>query len=234
MSWFKIDDKFHSHPKVMQAGNAAIGLWTRCASYAAANLTDGFIPHAIASLYGTKPQRNALVSSRLWVPVDGGYQMHDYTDMNPTREQVLAQRKATAERVTRWRSNGVTNTVTNGVTHDDVTALVTPPPTRPDPTRSTYSHRDTSTTSTGVRAAAVDIYAKADMAKRSVTDIRNARSYQRTIARNALAEHGQAIADYLESYPAATAVDVAVEVLGIDPYDARCAWAELHPGDEAS
>lgn len=50
----------------------------------------------------------------------------------------------------------------------------------------------------------------------------------------AMAEHGQAIADYLESYPAATAVDVAVEVLGIDPYDARCAWAELHPGDEAS
>ena len=34
MAWFKIDDYFYDHPKVLECSTAAIGLWTLAASYA--------------------------------------------------------------------------------------------------------------------------------------------------------------------------------------------------------
>lgn len=225
MSWFKVDDKFHSHPKAIEAGNAALGLWVRCGSWAADQLTDGFIPHAIASQYGTKPQRIALVSSGFWLPVDGGYQMHNYNLRNPTKDQVLSQRKAAAERIQRWRGNAASNAVTPPVTGDDVTPLVTPPPTRPDPTRSTSSKSTTSTTSTGVPgvvvAEAVAIYVEADVQSRSVTAIQNAASYREVTANNCYARRGAEIAAYLERRPDATAHDIATVVLGVDEFTAR-------------
>ena len=35
MPWFIVDDSAHSHPKLIKAGNSAVGLWMRCGSYAA-------------------------------------------------------------------------------------------------------------------------------------------------------------------------------------------------------
>ena len=53
MPWFKVDDGFYDHPKVLEAGNAAVGLWLRCATWSARQLTDGHVPAAIARGYGT-------------------------------------------------------------------------------------------------------------------------------------------------------------------------------------
>src|SRR3954470_3028448 len=66
MPWFRIDDKAHSHPKLIKAGNAALGLWLRCGAYAAQHLTDGIVPGVVAELYGTKPQATKLVKAGLW------------------------------------------------------------------------------------------------------------------------------------------------------------------------
>jgi hypothetical protein len=134
MPWFKVDDGFHDHPKVLTAGNAAIGLWTRCGSYASKQSTNGFIPNAIAHAYGTKTVIEKLVGSGLWIRVDGGYQMHDFLDYNPTADQVKADRRAAAERQAKWRESRRESRRDNPVTsrresHD-------PDPTRPDPTPS--------------------------------------------------------------------------------------------------
>ena len=158
MTWFKVDDGLHCHPKAMAAGTPALGLWVRCGSYAAQHLTEGFIPRGIAEMYGTKQMAKALVDSGLWREAESGYQMHDWLDRNPTRDDVEAQREAAAERQRRARERARESrrdaSVTNAVTHAPVTQLgVTVPPTRPDPTRksqtpSVSAPRQAATTST--------------------------------------------------------------------------------------
>jgi hypothetical protein len=103
VTWFKVDDSFHSHPKILKAGNAAVGLWVRCGSYCAEHLTDGHVSKDIVELYGTETQTSRLEVAGLWVPEDGGWAMHDYTFYNPTSARVVDQRKATAERQRRAR-----------------------------------------------------------------------------------------------------------------------------------
>lgn len=226
MTWVRIDDSFYSHPKVVAAGNAAVGLWIRAASWSAQHLTDGFIPDDIARALGKSCSRVAVSNAGLWRATTGGYQITDWLDYNPSREKVLAQRKANAERVKRWRErqdgNGVTNSVRNGE--------VTPPPSRPLPKPRVLA--TTTTTSTGVPAvvaAVLNLYAEADLAARSVTRIRDRASYKRTVLANGLAVHADAISAHLDAHPEATPVDVAVHVLGLDRATALRAWRTLHP-----
>ena len=40
MVWFLVDDNVTFHKKVMDAGNAAFGAWTRAGAWSAANLTN--------------------------------------------------------------------------------------------------------------------------------------------------------------------------------------------------
>ena len=124
MAWFKLDDKVHSHPKTIMAGNAAFGLWARLGSYCSDHLTDGIVPREVAESYGTKPEIKALLRVGFIEVADGGYRVHDYLDYNPPRVKVLEERRITAERVANFRrnkrtsnggSNGVTGSVGNGV-----------------------------------------------------------------------------------------------------------------------
>ncbi|MGW1160414.1 hypothetical protein ACWD48_19780 [Streptomyces sp. NPDC002519] len=117
MPWFRIDDKAHSHPKLIKAGNAALGLWLRCGAYAAQHLTDGIVPGVVAELYGTKPQAAKLVKAGLWHehdhdcprgcpnPSPGDYVFHDFLDdgRNTSRARHEAERKKARERQAKHR-----------------------------------------------------------------------------------------------------------------------------------
>ena len=103
MPWFRLDDSFHSHPKVMAAGNEAVGLYVRCGTYAAQHSTDGFIPEQVALLYGSEALADALVRAKLWRRTRGGWRMPDYLDYNPSKQVVDNERKAAAERQRRRR-----------------------------------------------------------------------------------------------------------------------------------
>lgn len=96
--WFKVDDKFHSHPKVVEAGNAAIGLWVRCASWSAEHLTDGHIPTAIRQQFDRKRTADRLIEVGLWVAEEDGYFITDFLDYNPSAQEVRLRRKIDAER----------------------------------------------------------------------------------------------------------------------------------------
>src|ERR1700756_3023145 len=98
MSWFKIDDGFHCHPKVLEAGNEAIGLYVRCGSYCSQQLTEGRVPRVIALMYGDMNLIDTLVKVGLFKPVEDGWLIHDYGTYNPSREQVLAEREAAKQR----------------------------------------------------------------------------------------------------------------------------------------
>lgn len=144
MPWFKIDDTLAHHHKVMAAGNPAMGLWVRAGSYCAQQLTDGFVSNEALATLGTRSQAHRLVAAGLWDAAPGGFRFHDWTDYQPTKSDVLAERAAAKERQARWRANrrrnAVTDGVTNGVTNGSSNAVTNAAPgdaapTRPDPTR---------------------------------------------------------------------------------------------------
>lgn len=106
MPWFKVDDALALHMKAITAGNTALGLWVRAGSWSMHQLSDGFIPEPVVSaLGGRSGDAVALMNAGLWDSADGGYQFHDWAEYQPTREQVLAEREAAAQRMRRVRAN---------------------------------------------------------------------------------------------------------------------------------
>ena len=106
MAWFRIEDSFHSHPKVKLAGNAATGLWVRCGAWSAQYLTDGHVPLHVVADFGKPREISALVAARLWVPEDDCMLMPDFLDYNQSKGDVEKRRKDDAQRKRDGRSKG--------------------------------------------------------------------------------------------------------------------------------
>lgn len=116
MAWLRIDDRVRTHPKIAQAGPAAAWLWFCGICYCREHLTDGFIPKAVVvslAMNLTSPLKHAarLVDVRLWEDVDGGYQVHDFLDWNPSRAEVEANREWGTQRKSLYRNKDVTSIV---------------------------------------------------------------------------------------------------------------------------
>jgi hypothetical protein len=109
MPWFKVDDNLTFHAKTVAAGNPAMGLWVRAGAWAALQLTDGFIPDHMLPSMGTKAQAQRLADVRLWDRVEGGYRFHEWTERQPSRGDVEAERAAARDRMrsVRARKKGV-------------------------------------------------------------------------------------------------------------------------------
>jgi hypothetical protein len=105
MPWFRLEDSFANNPKVTKAGNAATGLWVRCGTYSAQYLTDGHIPHDVARGYGRHREIDALLDAEMWIENGTGFLIPDYLEYNPSKKQVLAERAAARDRMTRRRRN---------------------------------------------------------------------------------------------------------------------------------
>lgn len=103
MPWFNVDDGFAFHQKSIRAGNAAIGLWVRSGSWCAQQLTDGFIPDDMVAVLGSAVQANRLVNAGLWEKVAGGFQFHDWSDRQRSKEVVLADRAYNARKSALYR-----------------------------------------------------------------------------------------------------------------------------------
>ena len=146
MVWVRIDDRFDEHPKVSRVGPLGMAMHVAALCYCNRNLTDGFVPRAVAKrlvdiegvMVDDEPIDwwwvvKALLDAGMWANEDGGYRIHDFHDFQPSKAYVEEQRAKTAERVKRHRErkrNEAGNTVTN--------ALVTPAPEPgPEPTNPT-------------------------------------------------------------------------------------------------
>ena len=119
MSWVRLDDRFHSDPKVVQAGNAAAGVFARALSYCADHLTDGFVPLEWVKTISKPAERRALIEAELWVEAAAGqdfiaatkeeavrvkaptkgYFIPKYLRFNPSAEKVRDQQAKTGARV---------------------------------------------------------------------------------------------------------------------------------------
>lgn len=143
MSWARLDDACTDHLKLRRAGTAGLALWTASIVWCSRHLTDGFIPtdmlHDIWRPVGESFDADSacarLVAAGLWDQVEGGWQVHDYLDYNPSREEVMRAREQAAERQRRRRSRHVTPDVTRDV-HSDSRGTYTvshATPSRPVP-----------------------------------------------------------------------------------------------------
>lgn len=108
MPWFRVDDDAHSHPKLLAAGDLAVGLWTRAGSYCAKYLTEGHVSRqTLRQLKGQPRVAQRLVDAGLWVadPDGDGWRFHGWDERQPTREDVERDRAAAAERQRRLRAS---------------------------------------------------------------------------------------------------------------------------------
>ncbi|MBA2951632.1 hypothetical protein [Streptomyces himalayensis] len=139
MPWVRLDDRFPSHRKVALLSDRAFRLHVSAICWCAENLTDGHIREReltlVAHVRSLKATAQQLEDAGLWDRVDGGWVIHDYLSYNPSREQVIAERKKNAARQEAFRrrrngkpvppdpsSNGRSNGVTrSGETHADDT-----------------------------------------------------------------------------------------------------------------
>ncbi len=98
MTWFKVDDTFAIHPKVVQAGNDAIGLWTRAGAWSSQQLTGGKVPaYMVPVLGGSESQVRSLVRVGLWEESEDGYQFHGWEEWQPDSEAERARRQSVSE-----------------------------------------------------------------------------------------------------------------------------------------
>lgn len=91
--WFRVDDKFHSHPKLVGASDAAVALWTLAGSWSSDHRTGGYVRHeTLPTLRSGDVQGAAqeLVRRGLWRRAVGGYAFHQWAERNPIGAQALA------------------------------------------------------------------------------------------------------------------------------------------------
>lgn len=108
MTWVKIDDQFFFKPRARQAGKDGRALFWAGLCYCAANLTDGAIVKPslsfVAAMAEVEPSiADLLVDIGLWEDHGDRYQVIDYLTFQQSREQVVAEREAAAERKRRQR-----------------------------------------------------------------------------------------------------------------------------------
>ena len=105
MAWFKVDDGFHGHPKVLDLSLAAVGLWSLAGSWSAKYLTDGFVPEkTLHRLGASRAEADELVTAGLWLTVPGGWRFKDWEHYQPVKEEVEAEREAARERMKKVRA----------------------------------------------------------------------------------------------------------------------------------
>jgi len=126
VTWFRVDDNLAFHPKVLTAGNAAMGLWVRAGSWAAQQLTDGFVPDSIVATLGGRSAAKALERAGLWVRLEGGWGFHDWHERQPLRATVEADRTRERDKKRRQRAAGV-----ELVDHDPATGRFVSPRDNP-------------------------------------------------------------------------------------------------------
>jgi hypothetical protein len=126
VNWFRVDDGFHSHPKVAVISDAAAGLWVKAASWCVDYGTAGHVPaRAVRPLIASRrwtPLVQELCTSRLWDvdPGGDGYRFHDWDAYQPYFE---ARRRAHAEAQRAYRqrvsASAAPGSDDHGDDHDD-------------------------------------------------------------------------------------------------------------------
>jgi hypothetical protein len=105
MPWAKLDDRFHTNPKVLKVWTtnpAALGLHALAMSYCAGEQTDGVISPAYVQLMMPTPKARAeavraLLDAGLWQELGQSYVVHDWLEYNPSKADLEARSRERRE-----------------------------------------------------------------------------------------------------------------------------------------
>lgn len=111
MTWAKLDDSFHSHPKVRAAWYrcpASIGLHVMCITYSADHETDGVVPSWFVAAFFQKPKDlqdavGTLTDLGMWEQRADDFVIHDFLKYHPSKAKLTKKREEDAERKRRER-----------------------------------------------------------------------------------------------------------------------------------
>ena len=139
MVWFKVDDSFYDHPKVFDAPDCAVALWTRAGTWSARNLTNGFVPTGMPARLCDDPDTavKELVRRGLWLRTTGGWKFHDWPEYQPSRESVEDLRAKRAEAGRKGgQAKAAKQNASNGLANASDVGKQNAAPARPDPSLS--------------------------------------------------------------------------------------------------
>lgn len=154
MPYALVDDHMYDHPKFVQVGLDAVGLWTMGLAWSCKHLTDGRLPRQQVERLAAGARRKAttiaaeLVAAGLWEPVEGGWQYHDFDHHNPSGAQVKEKRDRVSQArsdagkkgmESRWGRNKPDSKrdnkpIANGIAPEKQTGNPVPVPVKPPPT----------------------------------------------------------------------------------------------------
>src|SRR6185295_16384423 len=86
MPFFGVEDDFPMHPKVIAAGNAAIGAWVRMGAHCIAHGTNGFISEKEARIFATSGQIKHLLQC---VVTEGGRGLLEQAEQNGVKGYIF-------------------------------------------------------------------------------------------------------------------------------------------------
>lgn len=138
--WVKVDDGFTDHPKIEALSDRAFRLHVAGMCFCGRTLSDGFIPtDRVRRLLPkvTAGMVQELVANTVWLEREDGFEVKDYLVYNPSKEKVMADREAAADRKRKWQEK---NAVKNGERNASRNAA----PSRPDPARPEGSRAEVS------------------------------------------------------------------------------------------
>jgi hypothetical protein len=147
MGWARLDDSFHDHPKLIGLSLEALGLWTKCFTWAhrhhGSGLGVGHLPTGLPeSFAGSRGRKlgNELVTHGLWDVADSGWVIHDYADYLPASEkpqtagEVRKSRSEAGRKGAEARWGKADEWQADGKLLSDLDGKPMPPnPTRPEP-----------------------------------------------------------------------------------------------------
>lgn len=135
MSWVRLDDGFFRNRKAREAGKDGRALYLAGCCYSAAALTDGHIAKRDLAVLCAEAEVKPAVARRLvevgmWIELDDGWLINDFTEFNPTAESVKEKRRLAKERQDRWKAkrDASRNASANGPKDAAPYPLPTPPP----------------------------------------------------------------------------------------------------------
>lgn len=99
MTWFRVDDSFPFHSKVIGLPDCAKALWLTAGAWSAGTSQPGFVPSSALVAFCGDPDTatEALVARGLWERASGGFRFHDWEVYNFTADEVAERKQKRAE-----------------------------------------------------------------------------------------------------------------------------------------
>lgn len=114
LPWVRLDTQWPHNPKFLMLVEdkkwRAIAVYMASLGYSGAHGTAGFLPYyALSVMHATKKEAAELTAVRLWLDAEGGWQINDWDEYQPSNEESEKRsKKARDAAFARWHGTAAT------------------------------------------------------------------------------------------------------------------------------